>query len=137
MVSNKADSQRSMKQAEPQITLNGNSSSAIGQQVVRPTAVPQVEQKQVPVQPIINNNVPNTPIQQNVNVGQPVAPTPNKVVDTKPVTTPGMVAPKVVPVNNLVANKPAPQVKVVKRVVTPVNTGAPVHQVQVNTGKMQ
>jgi hypothetical protein len=133
VVSNKADSQRSMKQAEPQITLNGNSSAAIGQQVVRPTAVPQIEQKQVPVQSIINNNVPNTPIKQNVNV----APTTNKVVDTKPVTTPGMVAPKVVPVNNLVANKPAPQVKVVKRVVTSVNTGAPVHQVQVNTGKIQ
>jgi hypothetical protein len=112
----KAEEERREKSLEPGLTINGSQTTGVGQRVVEPTVVPQVQPAQVSVEPEVKT------VQ-------------TKVVNTRPTTISGMVAPKVVPVNNLsqVASAPAPQVKVVKKVVTPVNTHSVVQQVQVNT----
>jgi len=110
----KAEEERREKSLSPGLTINGAQTSGVGQRVVEPTAVPQVAQ---------------------INTEPEVKSVQTKVINTRPTTTQGMVAPKVVPVNNLsqVASAPAPQVRVVKKVVTPVNTHSVVQQVQVNT----
>lgn len=132
-IAQKADEQRSVKMAEPQMSLNGSSVSGVGARVVQPTQVQPANMEVNPVEDSPMADLPDEP----VDIGQNTVTVQTKVVNTRPSTTPGMVAPKVVPVNNLVASSPNPQVKVVKKVVHPVNTGKTVQQVQVNTSNIQ
>ncbi len=124
-IAQRAEEERSVKMAEPQMSLNGSSVSGVGSRVVQPQAVPQN------IVPMPEIKPQSELVDEPVDIGSPQV-VQTKVVSTRPTTTPGMVAPKVVPVSNLSTNS-APQVRVVKRVVTPVKTGQTIKQVQVHT----
>ena len=108
----KAEEERNEEAAGPQMSLNGASTTGVGARIVEPTVVEHVVSE------------PNlTPRTDLVDEPFEIGPTPEvqtKVVNTRPNTNPGMVPPKVVPVNNLSVGN-SPQVKVVKKVTQPVH----------------